>query len=197
MAMQALPMPKPGYTFGQFSIDPSITLAVPQQLKQVWPDTFVEEGSLTKHIFLLRKTLGENSAGTPYIETVPKRGYRFIGAVERANSMAVSITAEERTAEHIVVEETEVADPRPRWIQWKLGALCAFSALAGGLVWSGWTRVQLTPVRSLLVLPFANIGQAESEYFADGLTEELISIRSHCRRGGISATDKSLILLSE
>lgn len=46
----------------------------------LWPDTFVEEGSLTNHIFLLRKTLGENPA---FIETVPRRGYRFVGAVRQ------------------------------------------------------------------------------------------------------------------
>ena len=52
-------------------------------LEQVWPDTFVEEGSLARHIFLLRKTLGETEAGVSYVETVPKRGYRFMGRVQR------------------------------------------------------------------------------------------------------------------
>jgi TolB-like protein/Tfp pilus assembly protein PilF len=47
-------------------------------LNKVWPDTAVEEGSLTSHISLLRKTLGEH-----YIETIPKRGYRFVGTVKR------------------------------------------------------------------------------------------------------------------
>jgi DNA-binding winged helix-turn-helix (wHTH) protein/Tol biopolymer transport system component len=44
----------------------------------LWPGTFVEEGSLSNHIFLLRKALGENPG---FIETVPRRGYRFVGAV--------------------------------------------------------------------------------------------------------------------
>lgn len=47
-------------------------------LRILWPDTFVEEGSLSNNIFLLRKALGEDA---PYIETVPRRGYRFVGAV--------------------------------------------------------------------------------------------------------------------
>jgi DNA-binding winged helix-turn-helix (wHTH) protein len=47
-------------------------------IAMLWPDTFVEEGSLSNNIFLLRKALGEDPA---YIETVPRRGYRFIGAV--------------------------------------------------------------------------------------------------------------------
>src|ERR1700756_4041546 len=46
----------------------------------LWPDSFVEEGNLSNNIFLLRKALGENP---PYIETVPKRGYRFVGAVRQ------------------------------------------------------------------------------------------------------------------
>jgi eukaryotic-like serine/threonine-protein kinase len=46
----------------------------------LWPDTFVEEGSLSNNIFLLRKALGEEHA---YIETVPRRGYRFVGAVRQ------------------------------------------------------------------------------------------------------------------
>jgi DNA-binding winged helix-turn-helix (wHTH) protein/Tol biopolymer transport system component len=50
-------------------------------IKQLWADTFVEEGNLTKHISLLRKVLGEAENGQEYISTVPKRGYRFVGRV--------------------------------------------------------------------------------------------------------------------
>jgi Tol biopolymer transport system component/DNA-binding winged helix-turn-helix (wHTH) protein len=49
-------------------------------LRMLWPDTFVEEGSLSNHIFLLRKALGEDPS---FIETVPRRGYRFVGAVRQ------------------------------------------------------------------------------------------------------------------
>src|SRR6202171_106247 len=49
-------------------------------ITMLWPDTFVEEGSLSNNIFLLRKALGEDPA---YIETVPRRGYRFVGAVRQ------------------------------------------------------------------------------------------------------------------
>ncbi len=47
-------------------------------IRMLWPDTFVEEGSLSNNIFLLRKALGDNPE---YIETVPRRGYRFVGNV--------------------------------------------------------------------------------------------------------------------
>ena len=46
------------------------------------------------------------------METVPKRGYRFVGPVERDNSNFVNFTAEERTTEHIVIEEVETPEPR-------------------------------------------------------------------------------------
>jgi Tol biopolymer transport system component/DNA-binding winged helix-turn-helix (wHTH) protein len=49
-------------------------------IRALWPDSFVEEGNLTNNISLLRKALGDDP---PYVETVPKRGYRFIGAVRQ------------------------------------------------------------------------------------------------------------------
>src|SRR5581483_2522234 len=50
-------------------------------MRQVWPDSFVEEGNLTQNISVLRKALGETSDGKPYIETVARRGYRFAASV--------------------------------------------------------------------------------------------------------------------
>src|SRR5262245_46948720 len=49
-------------------------------LKKVWPDTFVEEVSLAKKVSILRKVLGEG-VGQQYIETIPRRGYRFVAEV--------------------------------------------------------------------------------------------------------------------
>jgi DNA-binding winged helix-turn-helix (wHTH) protein len=49
-------------------------------LRTLWPDSFVEEGNLSNNISLLRKALGDDSE---YIETVPKQGYRFVGAVRQ------------------------------------------------------------------------------------------------------------------
>ena len=56
-----------------------------QLLREVWPDTFVEEGALNRSISVLRKALGETAADR-YIETVPKRGYRFVAAVRPVTS---------------------------------------------------------------------------------------------------------------
>src|SRR4029079_15071316 len=50
-------------------------------LQMIWPDTFVEEANLAVNVSLLRKALGERADGGPFIETVPRRGYRFAVAV--------------------------------------------------------------------------------------------------------------------
>ena len=51
-------------------------------LGSVWPDTFVEENTLTRTIAILRRQLGDSSRDSKLIETVPTRGYRFIATVE-------------------------------------------------------------------------------------------------------------------
>jgi TolB-like protein len=55
-------------------------------LQRLWPDTVVEEGSLTSHISLLRKALGRAPKAQNFIETLPKRGYRFVASVRRLES---------------------------------------------------------------------------------------------------------------
>src|SRR5215467_5734342 len=52
-------------------------------MKRVWPDAYVEEGNLNKNVFLLRRTLGQWDGGLEYIETVPRRGYRFVAPVKK------------------------------------------------------------------------------------------------------------------
>src|SRR5262249_28617518 len=105
------------YQFGRFSVDPeqrvilqdgtplNLTpkvfdtllclvrntervLTKDELLKEVWPDTFVEEVNLAVNISALRKALGENAHESRYIVTVPGRGYRFVGAVRQVASKA-------------------------------------------------------------------------------------------------------------
>ncbi len=59
-------------------------------LRRIWPDTFVEEGSLSRNISVLRKTLGDSPEGHEFIVTIPKRGYRFVAEVQvvEANDLA-------------------------------------------------------------------------------------------------------------
>ncbi|HEV2492790.1 MAG TPA: winged helix-turn-helix domain-containing protein [Terriglobia bacterium] len=51
-------------------------------IRAVWPDTFVEEGGLTRNISVLRKALGDSDNGLRFIDTIPKRGYRFVAEVK-------------------------------------------------------------------------------------------------------------------
>jgi DNA-binding winged helix-turn-helix (wHTH) protein/Tfp pilus assembly protein PilF len=62
-------------------------------LEEIWPDAIVEEANLTVNIYALRKALGEKEKGQRYIETVPRRGYRFVGVVRELNEPSVSRTA--------------------------------------------------------------------------------------------------------
>lgn len=50
-------------------------------MEALWPDTFVDEANLTQHVYTLRKALGDQPNGQPFIETVPRRGYRLATAV--------------------------------------------------------------------------------------------------------------------
>ena len=62
-------------------------------LRRVWPDTFVEEANLSVNVSILRKALGDQPDGRPWIQTVARRGYRFVGPVralaEAPRSLAV------------------------------------------------------------------------------------------------------------
>ena len=54
------------------------TLEKGELLEKIWPGTFVDEGNLAQNISVLRKALGDNLGDTRYIETLPRRGYRFL-----------------------------------------------------------------------------------------------------------------------
>ncbi len=60
-------------------------------MSKVWPDSFVEEANLTVNISALRKVLGETPDGQPYIETVPKKGYRFVVPVTEVQDESLSL----------------------------------------------------------------------------------------------------------
>ena len=56
-------------------------------LKTVWPDSFVEENNLADNVFKLRRVLGDGENGPRFIETVPKRGYRFVADVRAVGQL--------------------------------------------------------------------------------------------------------------
>ncbi len=142
-------------------------------MKAVWPDTFVEEGALTRNISLLRKTLEDTGDVAAYIATIPKRGYRFIAPVR---TVAVEPFAAAEPAQRRPPRRTSAA----RWIA--VAAVFLVAALAGvakyvmgdGVIRPG--RAMAAPATALAVLPFRNLDKdASQDYFADGMTQALIT----------------------
>lgn len=88
-------------------------------MKNVWPDTFVEEANLSRNIFLLRKALGETPRDHQYIITVPGRGYRFADDVQLVPEQELSIVAASHAKVQVEISETS----KWRWV-----------AVAGALV---------------------------------------------------------------
>ena len=76
-----------------------------QLLKEVWPDIFVEEGSLSHNIHGLRKALGDDSAEPRYIETIPKRGYRFVAPVKISQADPAQIGFSGLEGDAVVIEK--------------------------------------------------------------------------------------------
>jgi TolB-like protein/DNA-binding winged helix-turn-helix (wHTH) protein len=130
-------------------------------MRLVWPDSFVEEGNLSKGVFLLRQILGDG-----YIETLPKRGYRFLEEVHATGNNAT-----------VIQQQSPVTIRKTRRRYWPialgLGAL-ALIALTAVLLFPARGERK---IRSVVVLPFVNLGSSpEDDYFSDGLTEELINM---------------------
>jgi DNA-binding winged helix-turn-helix (wHTH) protein/Tol biopolymer transport system component len=107
-------------------------------IRTLWPDTFVEEGSLTNHIFLLRKALGENPA---FIETVPRRGYRFVGAVRQLPHAAPPDLEKPFGGHRQLAANVPVASRRP-WLLATAAITAVIALLAAGVAL--WMR---TPAR--------------------------------------------------
>ena len=81
----------------------SHVLTKQELMQKVWPDSFVEENNLAQNISVLRKAIGED-----FIQTVPKRGYRFVGDVRK--NQDETLIVHERVRSRIVVEQTDEAD---------------------------------------------------------------------------------------
>jgi DNA-binding winged helix-turn-helix (wHTH) protein len=93
-------------------------------LREVWPDTFVEEANLSYTISQLRTALGDNGELHQLIETVPRRGYRFIGPV-------LLPTVPEAATEEL---QNRAATARPALAYWMLGVVGVL-VLAASLAW--------------------------------------------------------------
>jgi DNA-binding winged helix-turn-helix (wHTH) protein/TolB-like protein/Flp pilus assembly protein TadD len=80
-------------------------------MKRVWPDTFVEEGNLTTNIHLLRKVLGKGSKGQEYIETIPRRGYRFTAEVKENPTESADLPIQAAAKPEGVIQEKREPPP--------------------------------------------------------------------------------------
>src|SRR5207247_479610 len=76
-------------------------------MSRVWPDSFVEEVNLNRSISTVRKALGESASDSRFIETVPKRGYRFTANVVEVFDEEPDLILEKRTSAEILTEEVE------------------------------------------------------------------------------------------
>ena len=145
---------------------------------QLWPsDTFVDfDHSLNNAILRIREVLGD-SAGTPrYIETLPRRGYRFIGHVEELVT--------EKAPEPLPQPDPPATSPpvRTGGVRRILvpSILLPFLLIlaAVGVLWLAplLHRASAAPIHSVAVLPFDNLsGDASQGYLADGMTDQLIT----------------------
>jgi TolB-like protein/DNA-binding winged helix-turn-helix (wHTH) protein/Tfp pilus assembly protein PilF len=148
-------------------------------LDEVWQDANVTEGVLTRSIGLLRKVLEDDSREPRFIETVPAAGYRFIAEVsvaEQALAPAAAAAAPLLEKER-VPEQEQVRPGRRRRRLWLAAAAGVCLVLLVAAMWAiRRQRRADAPIRSLAVLPLVNLsGDPGEEYFADGLTDELIT----------------------
>ena len=152
--------------------------------KRIWPaDTFVDfDHGLYSAVQRLRDALGDAAETPRYIETLPRRGYRFIAPVNNGNH---DVAKEATTSVEAPVSVVpELPTPRRSLRQAMLVTtgvilVALISALAfkgGGLRVRLPGESALPPIHSLAVLPLQNLsGDPSQEYFADGMTEELIT----------------------
>ena len=143
-------------------------------LEKVWPGVFIEEGNLARHVFNLRQVLGDSPDGRPYIETIPRRGYRFIAAVYQdgeGSGVPQPVAPQSSRAAPSAAPRSPRRSPR-------LGLVILIVALAVPGYFAArrfWPRQNSSPQKVMLaVVPFLNLsGDANEDYFADGLTEEM------------------------
>jgi len=140
-------------------------------VEAVWPDSVIEEHSLTSRVSALRKLLGDEGETPRYIQTVRGRGYRFVAEVQTAAPPAPAAGS-------------AAAPPPPARRRAPAVALAALAlVLAGaGLAWhrAAPPTPQLpaadAPPRSIAVLPFANLSaDADNAYFAAGVQDMILT----------------------
>jgi Tol biopolymer transport system component/DNA-binding winged helix-turn-helix (wHTH) protein len=106
-------------------------------MKTLWPNTFVEEGSLSQNVSLLRRALGESEGGQAYIQTIPRRGYRFAADIQEIPQELADLAAEAHSGSII---EDSAPRGRRRLLGWTAGALVILACLV-----VAWLVIRLRP----------------------------------------------------
>ena len=148
-------------------------------LDLVWPDSFVEEANLSVKMSELRRALGEGPTDHHYIETVPRRGYRFVAKVTEVDQGQPR--PEHTAAVYLPAVESPSRKIIHRWPVFLVGLVVLLGLLLG--LNAGGLRERIlgttddaVQIRSLAVLPLKDLSGGEAqEYFSDGMTDALIT----------------------
>ena len=152
--------------------------------EKLWPaDTFVDfDTGLNSAIKKLRDALSDSADEPHYIETLPRHGYRLIVPVENVDihqgadgHVVTSPTNGQQSRESPLLTVPQPTELRPHFLPWRNAAvaLVVLAVLATG---SWWFFRQNAGPYTIAVLPFKNLsGEPDSDYFSDGLTDEIIS----------------------
>jgi len=143
-------------------------------LSRVWPDVTVEEGSLTRNVSTLRKVLATEDNPDGFIDTLPRRGYRFHPVVRRV-AQAPAVTSDLPAPEVKAPAAASIVSTRHWWLRVAAGIAVCLVALAAGAAWRR-SAPRSAPITAIAVLPLQNLsGDPEQEFFSDGMTEAVIT----------------------
>lgn len=141
---------------------------------RLWPsDTFVDfDHSLNAAVNKLREALGDSAVSPQFIETIPRRGYRFSAVIRKTPNSAVSANAQQPVA----LASAGLAEARRRRHRVTLAIAIALLTVSLTVGIFALRRPAVPAVSSIAVLPFSNLSRDSSqEYFADGMTDTLIT----------------------
>jgi TolB-like protein/DNA-binding winged helix-turn-helix (wHTH) protein/Flp pilus assembly protein TadD len=151
---------------------------------RLWPRTTVDfDHGLNKAISKIREALGDSAENPRFVETVARRGYRFLADVTvvdadgQPGAAQDGVARPENSASGDLGDAVTSAKLSTAPYTWRLVGLGLALVLTASVSWSLYSRHQPSHViRSLAVLPLENLsGDASQDYFADGMTEELIT----------------------